>query len=160
MLYVVTIQCFAIFNSKARVCLLQSVKEQRLVALINCNIQKSCSNDFEVVIHPSIKIRESVQIDASILLQPRFTSLYGVLSVAPNECVNIIAKIIYTRNPVWLKNRTMQNLAIADATGSLRFSAWEESARWVQTELLYQFLEVTVKLKMTKHFSWFMLQLL
>ena len=31
-------------------------------------------------------------------------TLYGVLSVAPNECVNIIAKIIYTRNPVWLKS--------------------------------------------------------
>ena len=62
------------------------------IALINCNIQKSQSDELKILVHPSTEIRESdLQIDASILPQPRFTLLDGVLSVAPNQHVNAVA---------------------------------------------------------------------
>lgn len=70
------------------------------IALINCNIQKSQSDELEILVHTSTEIRESdLQIDASTVLQPRFTLLDEVLNVAPNQHVNVVAKIIHTGDP-------------------------------------------------------------
>ena len=70
------------------------------IVLINCNIQKSQNYELEILVHTSTEIRESdLQIDASIVLQPCFTLLDGVLNVAPNQHVNVVAKIIHTGDP-------------------------------------------------------------
>lgn len=127
-------------------------KEKQAIVLSNCLVKKvRLSDDFELIVGNStviLKSNKNFSIDFSEETTDTLKeiSLGDVQDQPPYQKMTVNAKIMEIANPFQLEDgRQIQDVVIADATGTAKLSLWENFVHSVTLDKSYKFFNMVIK---------------
>ena len=140
------------FSTTEEKSLEEMAKEKQAIVLLNCLVKKvRLSDDFELIVGNStviLKSNKKFSIDFSEETTDTLKeiSLGDVQDQPPYQKMTVNAKIMEIANPFQLEDgRQIQDVVIADATGTAKLSLWENFVHSVMLDKSYKFFNMVIK---------------